>query len=246
MGFSIEEQLLRAILPSDIQAILTAAGKELDERQKDLKARQKDRETSLASEMARKVIDNSLEEHEPQFEEQEEVLKELRAIIADLKQKLSENVTAKDRIKEKHAAIEVQKKECRRWKTLHEFIGSAYAKKYRDFAQQLTSEMMVGHANRQLQNMPDRYLLPRDDPQLLELNLNANYQAGWIRSTKNLFSGESFIVSLSLALGLSLILSKNVRVESLFLNKGFATLDEEALDTAVDNERGWRELHKVM
>jgi exonuclease SbcC len=113
-------------------------------------------------------------------------------------------------------------------------IGSADGKKYRNFAQGLTFEMMIGHANRQLQEMTDRYLLLRDATQPLELNVIDNYQAGEIRSTKNLSGGESFIVSLSLALGLSHMASKNVRVDSLFLDEGFGTLDEEALETALE------------
>jgi exonuclease SbcC len=60
------------------------------------------------------------------------------------------------------------------------------------------------------------------------------YQAGEIRSTKNLSGGESFIVSLALALGLSRMASRNVRVDSLFLDEGFGTLDEDALDTALE------------
>jgi len=94
--------------------------------------------------------------------------------------------------------------------------------------------MMIGHANRQLQKMTDRYLLVRDYTQPLELDVVDNYQAGKIRSTKNLSGGESFIVSLSLALGLSHMASKNVRVDSLFLDEGFGTLDEETLETALE------------
>lgn len=232
--FSNEEQFLAAILPSEARAKLMATAKDLDERQTDLKARQKDRETRLIAEMAREVADKPIEELETQLKEHEEVLKELRDIIAGLKHKLSENMAAKERIKEKQTAIEAQKKECRRWENLHELIGSADGKKYRNFAQGLTFEIMIGHANRQLQKMTDRYLLARDNAQPLELNVVDNYQAGEIRSTKNLSGGESFIVSLSLALGLSHMASKNVRVDSLFLDEGFGTLDEEALDTALE------------
>jgi exonuclease SbcC len=206
----------------------------LDERHTDLKARQKDRETRLATEIARNISDKSLEELVPQFKEHEESLKELRDIFAGFKHKLSENTTAKERIIDKQAAIDAQKKECRRWENLHELIGSADGKKYRNFAQGLTFEMMIGHANQQLQKMTDRYLLLRDTTQPLELNVIDNYQAGEIRSTKNLSGGESFIVSLSLALGLSHMASKNVRVDSLFLDEGFGTLDEEALETALE------------
>jgi exonuclease SbcC len=246
VGFSNEEQFLAAMLPSEARAELTATAKDLDERQTDLKARQKDRETRLATETARKVTDKSLEELEPRFKEQEETLQELRDFIAGLKHKLSENAAARERIKEKQTAIEAQKKECRRWENLHELIGSADGKKYRNFAQGLTFEMMIGHANRQLQKMTDRYLLARDDAQPLELNVVDNYQAGEIRSTKNLSGGESFIVSLSLALGLSQMASKNVRVDSLFLDEGFGTLDEEALDTALETLSGLQQEGKLI
>ena len=92
---------------------------------------------------------------------------------------------------------------------------------------------MISHANRQLEKMTDRYLLIRDKQQPLELNVMDNYQAGEIRPTKNLSGGESFIVSLTLALGLSKMASRKVRVDSLFLDEGFGTLDEEALETAL-------------
>jgi DNA repair protein SbcC/Rad50 len=246
VGFSNEEQFLAAILSSERRAELTASAKDLDERQTDLKARQKDRETRLATEMTRKVTDKSLEELEPQFRNYEESLKGLRDIIAGSRHKLNENTAAKERIKEKQNAIEAQKKECRRWENLHELIGSADGKKYRNFAQGLTFEMMIGHANRQLQKMSDRYLLVRDDAQPLELNVLDNYQAGEIRSTKNLSGGESFIVSLALALGLSHMASQNVRVDSLFLDEGFGTLDDEALDTALETLAGLQQDGKLI
>lgn len=246
VDFSNVEQFLAARLSSERKAELAAMAKNLDGRETDLKARQKDRETRLATEMVRKVTDKSLDELEPQFKEQEEALKELRDIIAGLKHKLSENTAAKDRIKEKQRTIEAQKKECRRWENLHELIGSADGKKYRNFAQGLTFEMMICHANRQLQKMTERYLLIRDAAQPLELNVVDNYQAGEIRSTKNLSGGESFIVSLSLALGLSHMASKNVRVDSLFLDEGFGTLDEEALDTALETLAGLQQDGKLI
>lgn len=246
LGFPNEEQFLAARLPSEQRVELSAKAKELDERHTNLRARQKDRETRLATEMAREVTQKSLDELKPQFEEHEESLKELREIIAGLKHKLSENAAAKERVQGKRLAIDAQKEECRRWDDLHNLIGSADGKKYRNFAQGLTFEIMIGHANRQLQTMNDRYLLVRDAKQPLELNVIDHYQAGEIRSTKNLSGGESFIVSLSLALGLSHMASKNVRVDSLFLDEGFGTLDEEALDTALEALSGLQHEGKLI
>ncbi len=233
-GFPNEDEFLAARLSDERRTELSARAGRLDERQTDLNARQNDREARLATEMARKVTDRSLEELEPQFKEYEKSLQELRDIIAGLRHTLSENRAAKERMKEKRTAIEARRKECRRWDGLHELIGSADGKKYRNFAQGLTFEIMIGHANRQLRKMTDRYLLVHDDTRPLELDVVDNYQAGEIRSTKNLSGGESFIVSLSLALGLSHMAGRNVRVDSLFLDEGFGTLDEDALDTALE------------
>ena len=143
-------------------------------------------------------------------------------------------------------SLDARKKECARWDDLHLLIGSADGKKFRNFAQGLTFEMMTVHANRQLRKMTDRYLLIRDPSQPLELNVIDNYQAGEIRSTKNLSGGESFIVSLALALGLSQMASRNVRVDSLFLDEGFGTLDDEALETALSTLGGLHQEGKLI
>ncbi len=245
-GFADEKAFLDARLSHEEREFLSSRAKKLDDAGTELKAKQKDRETRLGTETAKKLTDKTLEELEPLFKECEESLKELRDAVAGLKHKLSENRAAKERIKEKQSAIEAQKKECHRWEKLHGLIGSADGKKYRNFAQGLTFELMVSHANRQLEKMTDRYLLIRDEQQPLELNVVDNYQAGEIRSTKNLSGGESFIVSLTLALGLSKMTSRKVRVDSLFLDEGFGTLDEEALETALETLSGLQQDGKLI
>ncbi len=245
-GFSDEKQFLEAKLTNEERNAMSARAKKLDAAQTDLKTIQKDRETRLATEIAQKVTDKTLDKLEPQLKEFEESLKEMRNTIAGFKHKLNENTTAKERIKEKQTAIEAQKRECHRWEKLHGLIGSADGKKYRNFAQGLTFELMVSHANHQLEKMTDRYLLIRDDEQPLELNVVDNYQAGEIRSTKNLSGGESFIVSLTLALGLSKMASRKVRVDSLFLDEGFGTLDEEALETSLETLSGLQQDGKLI
>ena len=232
-GFGDEKAFLNARLPQEERDALSALAKDLDDGQVALKAKQKDRSLRLSTECAKKVTDKSLEELQMEFEHYERSLSSLRDEIAHLKNILKEDALAKDRIKEKLAAIEAQKRECNRWDMLHALIGSSDGKKYRNFAQGLTFELMVGHANKQLVKMTDRYLLIRDGEKPLQLNVVDNYQGGEIRSTKNLSGGESFIVSLTLALGLSKMASRKVRVDSLFLDEGFGTLDEEALQTAL-------------
>jgi len=246
VGFVDEKSFLKAGLPHEKRESLASRARELDNAGTELNAKQKDRETRLSTETAKKLTDKTLGELEPQFKAYEESLKTLRDAIAGLKHKLSENTAAKERIKQKQSAIDAQKNECARWEKLHGLIGSADGKKYRNFAQGLTFELMVSHANRQLEKMTDRYLLIRDEQQPLELNVVDNYQAGEIRSTKNLSGGESFIISLTLALGLSKMASRKVRVDSLFLDEGFGTLDEEALETALETLSGLQQDAKLI
>jgi exonuclease SbcC len=86
--------------------------------------------------------------------------------------------------------------------------------------------------------MSDRYILVSDPLQALELSVMDKYQAGETRTAKNLSGGESFIVSLALALGLSRMAGKKTRVDALFLDEGFGSLDEDALDVALETLAG--------
>ena len=232
-GFADESQFDAARLIPHDQEKLKSSAKALDDRFAEIQTRIKDREKRLSVEVGKKMTESGREALELENKALEKALRLKRDELTRLRYQLTENKKALERIRKKQTLIEAQRKECSRWEQLHTLIGSADGKKYRNFAQGLTFELMIGHANRQLQKLTDRYLLMRDNEQPLELNVIDNYQAGDIRSTKNLSGGESFIVSLSLALGLSHMASKNVRVDSLFLDEGFGTLDEDALETAL-------------
>ena len=246
VGFLDEKQFLQARLSIPERDELQSKAQIMEHRETDLKARQTDRKTRLSNELNKNITDKSLEELIQKHGDLKENLDQLRDEISRSKQKLEDNDRAKNQIKEKQASIEAQKKECNRWENLHSLIGSADGKKYRNFAQGLTFELMVHHANQQLKKMTDRYLLIRDKEHPLELNVIDIFQAGEIRSTKNLSGGESFIVSLTLALGLSKMASRKVRVDSLFLDEGFGTLDEESLSTALETLSGLQQDGKLI
>lgn len=120
------------------------------------------------------------------------------------------------------------------WALLNELIGSATGDKFRRFAQGLTLDHLVALANRQLDRLHGRYLLQRRAIDALELDVVDTWQADSARDTRTLSGGESFLVSLALALALSDLVSHKTRIESLFLDEGFGTLDAETLDTALD------------
>lgn len=237
-GFEDEQKYRDACLPEDQRKALMEQARLLANEQMEIDAKIQEKTVTLESEREKKITDQSLEQLKLDLEKVESDLKGVQQKIGGIRQKLTDNCEMKKKQSQKLLDIEAQEKECSRWDKLHELIGSADGKKYRNFAQGLTFEIMIGYANVQLQKMSDRYLLIRNNSEPLELNIIDSYQAGEIRSTKNLSGGESFIVSLSLALGLSQMASKNVRVDSLFLDEGFGTLDEDTLETALETLAG--------
>lgn len=148
-----------------------------------------------------------------------------------IQQELKHDAAERERAGKFKEKIEKLEKTTRLWDQMNHLIGSANGMNYSRFVQGLAFERLVFFANQALRKLTDRYLL--DTGEALSLNVIDNWQAGAIRSSANLSGGESFIVSLALALGLSRMASRNARIESLFLDEGFGTLDDEALDTVL-------------
>ncbi|AGH43205.1 AAA family ATPase [Paraglaciecola psychrophila] len=173
----------------------------------------------------------------------------------DVKAQLQQLQTEKDRLVESRGGISSQlsadQKETSRQQTLldqieqqtqdydqlsylHGLIGSANGDKFRRFAQGLTLDNLVYLANKQLDRIHGRYLLKRKEEQGLALTVLDTWQGDVERDTKTLSGGESFLVSLALALALSDLVSHKTSIDSLFLDEGFGTLDAETLDIALD------------
>ncbi|MDB5960571.1 MAG: exonuclease SbcC, partial [Massilia sp.] len=135
------------------------------------------------------------------------------------------------------AAIEGQQLVERRWGKLSELIGSADGKKFRNYAQQFTLDVLLGYANAHLAHLARRYRLERvggGAGPSLGLMVRDQDMGGEVRGVNSLSGGESFLVSLALALGLASLSSNRVKVESLFIDEGFGSLDSETLRVAMD------------
>jgi len=135
------------------------------------------------------------------------------------------------------ADIARQQENERRWAQLSELIGSADGKKFRNYAQQFTLDVLIGYANAHLSQLAPRYQLERiDNPAQPSLGLLVRdlHMGDEKRSVHSLSGGESFLVSLAMALGLASLSSNRVRVESLFIDEGFGSLDAETLRVAMD------------
>lgn len=132
------------------------------------------------------------------------------------------------------ADIAKQEQEHDLWQRLNSLIGASDGARYRRFAQGLTLDHLVHLANRQLQRLHGRYQLARRSDGELELEVVDTWQGDTARDCKTLSGGESFLVSLALALALSDLVSHKTSIDSLFLDEGFGTLDGETLEVALD------------
>ncbi|MGE8407866.1 MAG: AAA family ATPase [Pseudomonas sp.] len=123
--------------------------------------------------------------------------------------------------------------EWQRWARLSELIGSSSGDTFRKIAQGYNLDLLVHHANQQLRQLVRRYRLRRGGSQLGLLVMDTE-MGDELRSVHSLSGGETFLVSLALALGLASMASSTLRIESLFIDEGFGSLDPESLQLAMD------------
>ncbi len=152
---------------------------------------------------------------------------------------ISVNLATQTQIKATIEQLQTQlqnlEKDNLKWELLDKYIGNADGKKFATFAQGLTLSRLMALANRRLTDLSDRYLLDKPGEQDEdELMIVDQYMANERRSVKTLSGGETFMISLSLALALSDLASKNIKLDSLFIDEGFGTLDPETLDLALN------------
>ncbi|MFA7536955.1 MAG: AAA family ATPase [Desulfuromonadales bacterium] len=153
---------------------------------------------------------------------------------------------ADDRRREQAGQVEVERQSQRQrwevWESLRELIGSADGNKFRAFAQSLTLDALLAHANRHLEDLARRYYLERVPGSDLELQVIDRDMGDEVRAVHSLSGGESFLVSLALALGLASLSSQRTQVESLFIDEGFGALDPNTLDIAIASLDGLQSL----
>ncbi|EOV3148516.1 exonuclease subunit SbcC, partial [Cronobacter malonaticus] len=152
----------------------------------------------------------------------------------ELRQQLRQDEESRTQLAALLGQIDEARREADEWGQLNHLVGSQKGDKFRKFAQGLTLDNLVWLANNQLARLHGRYLLKRKLSEDLELEVVDTWQADAVRDTRTLSGGESFLVSLALALALSDLVSHKTRIDSLFLDEGFGTLDAQTLDTALD------------
>lgn len=127
---------------------------------------------------------------------------------------------------------EQKRTEYEKWNRLKQYFGSADGKTFRKIAQSYVLASLIHSANGYLTTLSGRYRL-RNSPGSFVIAVVDAYQGDAIRGANTLSGGETFLVSLSLALALSDIGGK-LGVETLFIDEGFGTLSGEHLQKAID------------
>ncbi len=170
----------------------------------------------------------------------EDALAQARAALASARERADAKRAARlsdDEARARQTGLEgeiaVHRRSSRVWLQLDELLGSQDGKKFRIFVQSLTLEALVEAANRHLRDLARRYRLERVPDTDMDLQMIDAVLGDERRSVQSLSGGETFLVSLALALGLSSLATQRTRVETLFVDEGFGSLDADTLDKAL-------------
>lgn len=234
-GDPISQEILRGLLGFDAEWIVKerAALQALVQGVVSAEAVLKTQQTARAQHASGKPTTATAEEL---AETQTKLLANLNSALDalnNLKLEIAQDDARLKQSQELRGAHEKQSATSRIWAQLSELIGSSDGKKFRNFAQQLTLDILLGYANRHLESLARRYRLVRITDSL-GLMVVDQEMGDEVRSVHSLSGGESFLVSLGLALGLASLSSHRVRVESLFIDEGFGSLDAESLNVAME------------
>jgi exonuclease SbcC len=233
-SFNDEQSFLHALLASDELTRLQQLKIALDERCTTARALRTSAESRRAELLVEPKTDHSadalqalLDESMAQFKALSQRQGEIRAAFQNDERQRREQQALFER-------IDTQRKQYDLWQRLSSLIGSADGARYRKFAQGLTLDHLIYLANRQLMQLHGRYQLHRKAGADLEMEVVDSWQGDVARDTRTLSGGESFLVSLALALALSDLVSHKTSIDSLFLDEGFGTLDGETLEIALN------------
>lgn len=220
------------VLPSLELNDLSAKASSLKERRNALDHAVKQLEESRNVEQAK--LPEGFDEAKTREDQKEEksVQEKLLAEEGGIHEKLKQNRSNQDQWKTLKKEIKTKEEIAERWERLDSWIGG---KNFRDRAQRYTFAVLTAKANEQIKTMlGGRYsLCPSRIGDDMSIQVYDELLGGDMRSSANLSGGEQFVVSMALALGLSEMVGQKFHVDSLFLDEGFGTLDNDELENAM-------------
>lgn len=183
--------------------------------------------------------DETLSEILEALREKQKQRDELQINLGKLNQQLDNNTQNIQNKKEKERILTLKEGNNKKWYELNALIGDASGNRFANYAQDLTLQSLIAITNKNLSLLTDRYLLV---PTRIEETLSVydTYQGDTIRAINTLSGGETFIVSLAMAVSLSELAAKNVRIQSIFIDEGFGSLDADSLEQAMSTLESWQ------
>jgi exonuclease SbcC len=235
-SFSSKEEFEKALLSKELREELSMRCKALEEKYTQVETLKIDTAKKLSEQKELNLTDKELQTLNEELKELQTSIDELQKSIGSLEKELEINASNMKKHEDKIKELENKKEAFKVWIKLNEMIGSASGDKFAKFAQGITLDQLIYLANKHLQILSPRYELQRssDSSKLLEIEIIDGFQGDVVRPVSTLSGGESFIVSLSLALGLSALASQKISIDSLFLDEGFGTLDSDSLELALN------------
>ncbi len=235
-GFADEEEFAAALLDPGEYEELAKRCEQLQRDYERIQTLQKETARKLKEQQALKLSDKSLQEVTRELAALQEEIDTLQKRIGSVEKELEIDAANRRKHAQKIEHIERKKEAFAVWVKLNEMVGSSSGDKFAKFAQGITLDQLIYLANRHLRILSPRYELQRaeDANKQLEIEIIDGFQGDAVRPVSTLSGGESFIVSLSLALGLSNLASQKIAIDSLFLDEGFGTLDGQSLELALN------------
>lgn len=235
-SFTSKEEFEKALLSKEQKDVLSLMCKALEEKYTQIQTLKTDTAKKLSEQKELNLTDKELQTLNDELKELQTATDELQKSIGSLEKELEINASNMKKHEDKIKELEKKKEAFKVWIKLNEMIGSSSGDKFAKFAQGITLEQLIYLANKHLQILSPRYELQRssDSSKLLEIEIIDGFQGDVVRPVSTLSGGESFIVSLSLALGLSSLASQKISIDSLFLDEGFGTLDSDSLELALN------------
>ena len=190
----------------------------------------------MKTEEEKALTDRALPDLNSDYAEQKAKEDAVVKTMADLGAKLKTDDETKSKLADSLVEMEKQGKVFEKWNRLNDWIGGANGEQFKRYAQGITLAHLLKEGNRHLLKMTTgRYeMFWKAEYVSLLPSVIDRHQGDVERPVSNFSGGETFMLSLSLALGLAGLASGRLRIDSLFLDEGFGTLDNQTLDTAVN------------
>jgi len=172
---------------------------------------------------------------EARVQESDQQMTESNVRKGALCQELKSDEENKKRLGALMADEKNKESEYQKWSRMNQLIGDATGSKFRKIAQSYVLTSLIHSANSYMKTLTDRYTL-KVEPGTFVISIEDAYQGYVSRAASTISGGESFLVSLSLALALSDI-GQQLSVDTLFIDEGFGTLSGEPLQNAINTLR---------